>query len=261
MKRGKLKIRGRIETIPITEFKISKNSLNTDDLRRLITQTPPVKSSLKNSQGIIIIIIWDFKIQTDRLVTVDKKKKKIKEKKRTCWIVDFAIPANPRVKIKENKIRDKYLNLAREQKKKHESDSDTSCNWCAWNDPQRLVKGAGRVGDRGTSRDRPNYIIFKISQNTKKSPGIIKNKSATRSPPTKKKKFGVKYGNGKNITGMINGYITWEKNSKNSKKTPRWTYTCIRLEQHSRKYSIGKHQAMIAYIDFSFKNPRLPTAS
>ena len=36
---------------------------------------------------------------------------------RTCWIVDFAISADHRVKLKESKKRDKYQDLAREVKK------------------------------------------------------------------------------------------------------------------------------------------------
>ena len=34
----------------------------------------------------------------------------------TCWIVDFAVSADHRVKIKESEKRDKYLDLARELK-------------------------------------------------------------------------------------------------------------------------------------------------
>ena len=37
--------------------------------------------------------------------------------KRTCKIVDFTIPADHRVKLKENEKKDKYLDLARELKK------------------------------------------------------------------------------------------------------------------------------------------------
>ena len=54
---------------------------------------------------------WDFEIQIDHLIsarrpdqlTVNKKKKKEKKKKRerTCRIVDFAVPADHRVKLKE----------------------------------------------------------------------------------------------------------------------------------------------------------------
>ena len=40
-----------------------------------------------------------------------------KKKKRTCRIVDFAVPADYRVKLKESEKNDKYLDLARESKK------------------------------------------------------------------------------------------------------------------------------------------------
>ena len=46
-----------------------------------------------------------------------KKKKKRKKKKRTRQVVDFAVPAEQRVKLKESEKRDKYLDLAREMKK------------------------------------------------------------------------------------------------------------------------------------------------
>ena len=57
----------------------------------------------------------DFEIQTDHLILArpcDSQKKK-----RTSQIVDFAIPADYRVKLKESKKKDKYLDLARELKK------------------------------------------------------------------------------------------------------------------------------------------------
>ena len=46
-----------------------------------------------------------------------KKKKKKKKKKRICKIVDFAVPADHRIKPKECEKKDKYLDLARELKK------------------------------------------------------------------------------------------------------------------------------------------------
>ena len=36
-----------------------------------------------------------------------------------CKIVDFAVPVDHRIKLKECEKKDKYLNLARELKKKH----------------------------------------------------------------------------------------------------------------------------------------------
>ena len=68
---------------------------------------------------------WDFEIQTDHLIStrrpdlivIIKKKKKKKKKKRTCKIVDFAVPADHRIKLKESEKKDKYLDLARELNK------------------------------------------------------------------------------------------------------------------------------------------------
>ena len=40
------------------------------------------------------------------------------QKKRICKIVDFAVPADHRIKLKECEKKDKYLDLARELKKK-----------------------------------------------------------------------------------------------------------------------------------------------
>ena len=67
--------------------------------------------------------------------------------KRPCRIVDFAVPADYRVKLKENEKRDKYQDLARGRKKtmEHESDADTNCNWCAHDSQQRIGKGTERI--------------------------------------------------------------------------------------------------------------------
>ena len=59
---------------------------------------------------------WDFDIQTDHLISarrpdliiINNKKKKI------CKIVDFVVPADHRIKLKECEKRDKYLDRARE---------------------------------------------------------------------------------------------------------------------------------------------------
>ncbi len=46
----------------------------------------------------------------------NKKKKKKRIKKRTCKIVDFAVPADHRIKLKECEKKYKYLDLAMELK-------------------------------------------------------------------------------------------------------------------------------------------------
>ena len=55
----------------------------------------------------------------------------------------------------------------------HESDSDTNCNWWAWNNTQSLGKGTGRFKNERTSGNHPDYSIVKIGQNTEKSPGFL----------------------------------------------------------------------------------------
>ena len=68
-------------------------------------------------------LLWDFNIQMDHLISARRpdliiiNKKKKKKKKRICKIVDFAVPADHRINLKECEKKDKYLNLARELKK------------------------------------------------------------------------------------------------------------------------------------------------
>ena len=62
--------------------------------------------------------LWDFGIQTDHLISARRPDLMIVNKKRrTCRIVDFAIPADHRLKLKETEKRNKYLDLARGMKK------------------------------------------------------------------------------------------------------------------------------------------------
>ncbi len=70
-------------------------------MRRLaVTQTP-----VKNHQ---VTLMWK---NSKGVNNNNNNKKKI------CKIVDFAVPAEHRIKLKECEKRDKYLNLARELKK------------------------------------------------------------------------------------------------------------------------------------------------
>ena len=72
--------------------------------------------------------------------------------------MDFAVPANHRIKLKKSEKRDEYLDLARELKKtiEHEGDNYTNRDWCFWSSFQRIIKGAGGLGGRRTSGDHPN---------------------------------------------------------------------------------------------------------
>ena len=69
---------------------------------------------------------WDFDIQTDHLISTKIPDLIIINKKRE--LVDFAVLADHRVKMKENEKKDKYLDLTRELKKimEHEGDNFTS---------------------------------------------------------------------------------------------------------------------------------------
>ena len=50
-------------------------------------------------------------------------------------MIDFAVLADHRIKLKECEKKDEYLDLARELKKtmEHVGDNYTNCNWCVWN--------------------------------------------------------------------------------------------------------------------------------
>ena len=69
-------------------------------------------------------LLWDFNIQTDHLIPARRpdliiinNKKKRRKKRKICKIVDFAVPRDHRINLKENEKKDKYLHLARELKK------------------------------------------------------------------------------------------------------------------------------------------------
>ena len=61
--------------------------------------------------------LWDFEKQMDDLILARRPDLIIIQKKRTCKIVEFAVPADHRIKLKESVKKDKYLDLARELKK------------------------------------------------------------------------------------------------------------------------------------------------
>ena len=69
-------------------------------------------------------------------------------------MVDFDFPAYHRVKIKESKKRDKYLDLASELKitpktMKYEADGGINCGWFTWEIPKALVMGPEDFEIRG----------------------------------------------------------------------------------------------------------------
>ena len=106
------------------------------------------------------------------------------QKKRTCKIVDLAVPADHRIKLKESEKRDKYLDHARELKKNvdHTGDNYTNCNWCVWNSNLRISKGTRGLGGWRTSGDHTNDSIVENGQNTKKSLGNLRRPAITQTP-------------------------------------------------------------------------------
>ena len=78
------------------------------------------------------------------------------------------------MKLKENEKRDKYLDLARELKKRHGDMKRTMIPIGAHRTiPKGFVKETGRFSHQRTSGDHPNYGIVKIALNTKKSPSVL----------------------------------------------------------------------------------------
>ena len=79
-------------------------------------------------------LLCDFDIQTDHLISARRLDLIVinKKKKRTCKIVDFVIPVDHRIKLKENEKKDKCLDFARELKKTmgDEGDDYTNHDWC-----------------------------------------------------------------------------------------------------------------------------------
>ena len=78
-------------------------------------------------------LLWDFNIQTDHLIPARRHDLIIiykKKKKRICQIIDFAVPADHGINLKECEKKDKYLDLARELKitMEHAGDNYTNCN-------------------------------------------------------------------------------------------------------------------------------------
>ena len=94
-------------------------------------------------------LLWNFNIQTDHLIPARRPDLIIINKtKRTCKIVDIAVPADQRIKLKECEKKDKYLDLARELKK-------------LWNMQVTIIsiviaKGTRGLGSWRTSEDHPN---------------------------------------------------------------------------------------------------------
>ena len=128
---------------------------------------------------------WHFDIQTDHLISARRPALIIinkKKKKEYLQIVDFAVPADYTIKLKECEKKDKCLDLARELKKnyRNEGDNCTNCDWCFWYCKKRVTKGTGVFGIWRTSGDHPNYSIVENDQNTEKCHGDLRRFALTQ---------------------------------------------------------------------------------
>ena len=81
--------------------------------------------------------------------------------------MDFAVPGDHRVKLKESEKKDKYFDLARELKKVTFILMVIS------------IKGTEGLRNKRTSDDHPNYYTTEISQISKKSPGNLRRLDVT----------------------------------------------------------------------------------
>ena len=91
-------------------------------------------------------------------------------------------PQNKTGKKREKK--DKYLDVAKELKKKmeHEGDDYTNPDWCIRYSKKRIIEGTEGLGSWRTSGDHPNYTIVENGQNTEKSPGDLRRLAVTQTP-------------------------------------------------------------------------------
>ena len=63
-------------------------------------------------------LLWDFNIQADHLIPARRSDLIItNKKKKICKIVDFAVPPDHRINLKECEKKDEYLDLAKDLKK------------------------------------------------------------------------------------------------------------------------------------------------
>ena len=93
------------------------------------------------------------------------------QKRMTGWIVNFAVPTDHGLKLKENEKKDNYLDLTRELEKN-----------CVQYSHQGTCTETGRLGKKRTSEEHPNYSFINIGQNTEKSAGDLRRVALTQTP-------------------------------------------------------------------------------
>ena len=88
--------------------------------------------------------------------------------------------------MKESEKGDKYIDPVEIKKKKkpmeYEGDSDTCCNWCTWNNPQKIDKETRKLRNPRKRRGHPDNKIIKIAQNTENCPGDLRRLAVIHAP-------------------------------------------------------------------------------
>ena len=103
------------------------------------------------------------------------------QKKRTCKIVDFAVPADHRIKLKESEKKDKYHDLARELKKLWNMTIIPIVFGAFGTLTKGLFKGL-EVLEVGRREEAIQITALLNGQNTEKSPGDLRWLAVTQTP-------------------------------------------------------------------------------
>ena len=82
---------------------------------------------------------------------------------------------------------------------KHEGDGYVNCNWCTWNNPQKIDNRIRRLKNQKTKRDYQDYCISKIRQNTEKNPGDLRRLALTQTTAKTLNNAGMKDSQGSEI--------------------------------------------------------------
>ena len=102
----------------IKKTKKQNNAIRTNHIKVRIDKTHQNSNCRLCGENDPLKPLWYFDIQTDPVISARRPDLIIiNNKRRTCRIVNFAVLADHRVKLKENEKKDKYPDLARELKK------------------------------------------------------------------------------------------------------------------------------------------------
>ena len=130
-------------------------------------------------------LLWDFDIHTDHLISARRPDLIIiNKKKRICKIVDIAFLADHRIKLKECEKKDKYLNLARELKKKWNMKVTIvpTVIGAFGTVTKGLLKGLEDLEVGGRVETIQTTALLKTARNTKKSSWDLRRFAMTQTP-------------------------------------------------------------------------------